>query len=208
MGETNGNYEAAHAEDLRAHPLPDEVEVAVVGTGPTGLTAAAMLAEYGVHAIVLDKASGPAEHSRAAVVHARTLETLEPLGIVADVLREGVIVPRFGVRDRDRRLLAVDFKDLPTPHPYTLMLPQDETEHLLRGALLRRGGEIAWDHEVTRVRQDAGGTEITIRSQQGEKRMRARYVLACDGAHSSVRESIGVSLEGATYPHSVVLADV
>jgi 2-polyprenyl-6-methoxyphenol hydroxylase-like FAD-dependent oxidoreductase len=49
-------------------------------------------------------------------------------------------------------LLAVDFGGLPTAYPYTLMLPQDETQRLLRGALHDHGGEILWEHEVTDVR--------------------------------------------------------
>ena len=130
MDDTNRSHRpvarALHVEEPRIHPmpgeLPDEVDVAVVGAGPVGLTAAAMLAGYGVRVAVLDGALGPAKHSRAAVVHARTLETLESLGVVTEALREGVVVPHFSVRDRDRRLLAVNFDDLPTPHPYTLML--------------------------------------------------------------------------------------
>ena len=47
-------------------------------------------------------------------------------------MRGGVVVPHFAIRDRDRRLLDVPFHELPTAHPYTLMLPQDETERLLR----------------------------------------------------------------------------
>ena len=208
MEEPNGKYRSMPAEGPDASQVPDEVEVAVVGAGPAGLTAAAMLAGYGVRVAVLDGASGPAEHSRAAVVHARTLEALGPLGVVDEALREGVIVPHFGVRDRDRRLLAVDFDGLPTPHPYTLMLPQDDTEGLLRRALRRRGGEIAWGREVVGVRQDAGGVELTIRSPRGEERARAKHVLACDGAHSSVRDAVEIPFEGETYPQSFVLADV
>src|SRR4028118_2034959 len=117
MEETNGSHRAAAQQDARARLVPDEVEVAVVGAGPTGLTAAAMLAGFGVRVVVLDGAPGPAQHSRAAVVHARTLETLEPLGVVAEALREGVVVPHFGVRDRDRRLPAVGFARPPPPHP-------------------------------------------------------------------------------------------
>jgi 2-polyprenyl-6-methoxyphenol hydroxylase-like FAD-dependent oxidoreductase len=64
----------------------------VVGAGPVGLTAAAMLAAYGIRTVVLDRADGPAGHSRAAVVHARTLETLKPIGIVDEAVRRGVVV--------------------------------------------------------------------------------------------------------------------
>src|SRR5919202_4945968 len=158
----NDGEHSSYVADSRS--MPDEVEVAVVGAGPVGLTMATMLAAYGIRTVVLDKAAGPAGHSRAAVIHARTLETLEPLGIVEEVVRKGVLVPHFGVRDRDRRLLAVDFGGLPTAYPYTLMLPQDETEHLLREALSRQGGAILWGHKVTHISQDTNGVEIVVRS--------------------------------------------
>ena len=187
---------------------PDEVEVAVIVAGPNGLTVATMLAAYGLRTVVLDRAVGPAGHSRAAVIHARTLETLEPLGIVDGLLRRGVVVPHFGVRDRDRRLLAVDFNRLPTAHLYTLMLQQDQTEHLLRQALRQYSGEVLWGCEVTGVRQDSTGVDLTVRCAWGSNMVRARFALGCDGAHSLVREALGIPFEGATYPQSFVLADV
>ena len=206
----NGNERIRRTEVTppRAEPYDDEVEVAVVGAGPVGLTAAAMLVAYGIRTVVLDGADGPAGHSRAAVVHARTLETLEPIGIVDQAVRRGVVVPNFGIRDRDRRLLSVPFGRLPTAHPYTLMLPQDETERLLRGALRRFGGEISWGHQVPEVRQDPEGVDLVVGSPRGEERLRARYVVGCDGAHSSLRGSVGIPFKGATYPESFVLADV
>jgi 2-polyprenyl-6-methoxyphenol hydroxylase-like FAD-dependent oxidoreductase len=204
----NAREQATHAADSRSRPMPGEVEVAVVGAGPVGLTIVSMLEAYGVRTVLLDRATGPAGHSRAAVIHARTLETLEPLGIVEEAVRKGVIVPHFGVRDRDRRLLAVDFDRLPTAYPYTLMLPQDETEHLLREALSRQGGAILWGHEVTKISQDTNGVEIAVRSARRNERLRARFLIGCDGAHSTVRETLGMRFEGATYPQSFVLADV
>jgi len=206
----NGNERIAGAEvgSLRAGSYENEAEVAVVGAGPAGLTTAAMLALYGIRAVVLDRAAGPARHSRAAVVHAGTLEALEPLGVADEMVDAGVVVPHFGVRDRDRSLLSVPFGGLPTAYPYTLMLPQDESEALLRQALHRHGGEVSWGREVTAVRQDETGVELAVRSARGEGRVRARYVVACDGAHSTVREALGIAFEGATYPESFVLADV
>jgi 2-polyprenyl-6-methoxyphenol hydroxylase-like FAD-dependent oxidoreductase len=200
--------ENAHVVDPSVGAIPDEVEVAVVGAGPVGLTTAAMLFGYGVRVAVLDAAAGPAPYSRAAVVHARTLETLAPLGVVGEMVQGGVVVPNFGVRDRDRRLLAVPFGDLPTAHPYSLMLPQDETERHLRGALHRQGGKILWSHELIGVRQDGTGAELKVRSPQGVRRLRARYVVGGDGAHSSVREAVRIPFEGDAYPQSFVLADV
>ena len=204
----NGDELAVGTMGAKAQSVPDEVEVAVVGAGPAGLTIASLLAAYGVKTVVFDRAAGPARYSRAAVVHARTLETLEPLGVVDEMLSKGVVVTHFSVRDRDRRLLAVHFGELSTPYPYTLMLPQDETEHLLRGALHDQGGEILWEHEVTDVRQYTSEVGLTVRSLQGDRQVRARYVVGCDGMHSSVREAVDIPFEGETYPQSFVLADV
>ena len=67
-------------------PFPEEVEVAVVGAGPTGLTLAALLCAYGIRTTVLDQATGPAGPSRVAVIPARTLETLESLGVAGEIL--------------------------------------------------------------------------------------------------------------------------
>src|SRR5919205_1284167 len=181
----NDREHATYTPDSRSRSMPDEVDVAVVGAGPVGLTIASMLAAYGIRTVVLDQAAGPAGHSRAAVVHARTLETLEPLGIVEEAVRRGVVVPHFGVRDRDRRLLVVDFGGLPTAHPYTLML----------------------QHEVTEISQDTSGVETTVQSAQKNERLRARFLIGCDGAHSTVRETLGMRFEGATYPQSFVLAE-
>ena len=69
---------------------PKEIEVAVVGAGSVGLTMATILATYGVRTAVFDQAARPARHSQPAVIYARTLETLEPLGIVDEMLPRGV----------------------------------------------------------------------------------------------------------------------
>jgi 2-polyprenyl-6-methoxyphenol hydroxylase-like FAD-dependent oxidoreductase len=183
----NGNEHAIETGGTTDRPPPEDVEVAVVGAGPTGLTLAGMLSGYGIRTAVLDSAAGPAPHSRAAVVHARTLETLEPLDVVGEMLGGGVVVPHFGVRDRDRLLLRVDFDGLPTNYPYTLMLPQDRTEHILLGALREHGGRVLWEHEVVGLQQDAGRAELVVRGARGEGRVRARYVVGCDGGHSFAR---------------------
>src|SRR5215210_6196104 len=204
----NGNEHATQTSGTTDRSLTEEVEVAVVGAGPTGLTLAVMLSGYGIQTAVLDGAAGPARHSRAAVVHARTLEILEPLGTVGEMLGGGVVVPHFGVRDRDRLLLGVDFDGLPTAHPYTLMLPQDRTERILLGALHEQGGRVHWEHEAVGLSQDAGGVELVVWGTRGERRVRARYVVGCDGGHSLARGALGIPFQGETYPQSFVLADV
>lgn len=203
---TDGNRLWASSNSGR--PFPEEVEVAVVGAGPTGLMLAALLCAYGIRTAVLDRATGPAGQSRAAVIQARTLETLEPLGVASEILGRGVVVPHFGIRDRDRRLLAVDFGLLPTAHPYTVMLQQEQTESVLRKALHRNGGEVQWGCEVTDVRQTREGVELQVETAETDGTVRARFAAGCDGANGSVREALRIPFEGGTYPQSFVLADV
>ena len=92
------------ATALPALPTP-ATDVVVVGAGPTGLALACGLAARGVEPLVLDRVAQGANTSRAAVVHARTLEVLEDIEVTEHLLRLGVVVPRFTIRDRDRPLL-------------------------------------------------------------------------------------------------------
>jgi 2-polyprenyl-6-methoxyphenol hydroxylase-like FAD-dependent oxidoreductase len=110
------------------------------GAGPTGLALAAELVRRGTRPLIIDRQSAGANTSRACVVHARTLEVLEPLGATRDLLEQGVKVPIFGVRDRDRSPITVDFAEVPSAFPFTLMCPQDRVERCLLRHLEKRGG--------------------------------------------------------------------
>lgn len=87
--------------------LPERTDVLVVGAGPTGLAVAVTLAGHGVTATVVDRLAEPPVTSRAAVVHAGTLEVLDRIGIAAPLAARGLRSARFSVRDRDRVLVTV-----------------------------------------------------------------------------------------------------
>ncbi|NUR91750.1 MAG: NAD(P)-binding protein, partial [Nonomuraea sp.] len=180
-------------------------DVLIVGAGPAGLALAASLARQGVDAVVVDRVATGANTSRAAVVHARTLEVLRTIDASEELVSRGVKVPRFTVRDRGRVLLTVDFDQLPTDFPYTLMVPQDVTEQVLLDRLRAAGGDVTRPCEIVSVEQDADG--VTATGAAGEV-FRARYAVAADGMHSTVREHTGISFTGDTYAQSFVLADV
>jgi 2-polyprenyl-6-methoxyphenol hydroxylase-like FAD-dependent oxidoreductase len=185
--------------------LPRTTDVLIVGAGPVGLTLAASLQARGVDVTLVDKAAAVATTSRAAVIHARTLEVLHSIDVSDELVRRGVIVPRFTVRDRDRALLSIDFDGLPTPHPYTLMLPQDITEDVLTDRLAELGGHVHRPYELARLEQDGDGVTATM---AGGETVRASYVVGADGMHSAVREQIGIGFAGDAYGQSFVLADV
>jgi 2-polyprenyl-6-methoxyphenol hydroxylase-like FAD-dependent oxidoreductase len=181
------------------------VDVTIIGAGPVGLTLATALVADGVDVVLLDRAAEGANTSRAAVVHARTLEVLREIKVSDELVSRGVIVPRFTVRDRDRVLLTVDFDELPTDFPYTLMVPQNVTEEVLLKRLEAAGGQVHRPYEVTGLEQDDAG--VTVTTATGET-VRARYAVGTDGMHSTVREYAGISFTGDTYEQSFILADV
>ncbi|CDO10001.1 FAD-dependent oxidoreductase [Mycolicibacterium cosmeticum] len=180
-------------------------DVLVVGAGPVGLTAAIVLTQRGHHVTVVDRQAEGANTSRAAVVHPRTLELLQPYGVTERLVGRGVHTPTFTIRDRDRVLIAVPFDRLATPYPYTLMISQADTEAYLLERLEELGGKVIRPATVTATTQRADGVEVTFDDGQ---RMTARYVIGADGMHSTVRERAGIGFTGSTYAESFVLADV
>ena len=190
---------------MNAIPLPAHTDVAIVGAGPTGLALAVTLASAGVEFVVVDRLAEGRNTSRAAVVHARTLEVLDDLGASAELIARGIPVTRFAVRDGSRRLLTVPFDGLPTPHPYTLMVPQYETEAVLLDRLRELGGDVHRPWEVDTIVQGDDGVTLTMST--GET-LGARYAVGADGMDSIVRHRAGIGFSGSAYAESFVLADV
>jgi len=188
--------------------LPETTDVVIVGAGPTGLTLAGILARERVPFVLVDRLAEGSNTSRAAVVHARTLEVLEEIEVTDRLRAGGLVVPRFTLRDRDRVLLTIRFDGLSTRYPYTLMIPQNATEAILLARLREMGGDVLRPHEVTDVRQDADGVTATVTADGGSRTLRGRYLVGADGMHSVVRERAGVGFTGGTYEQSFALADV
>jgi 2-polyprenyl-6-methoxyphenol hydroxylase-like FAD-dependent oxidoreductase len=182
-----------------------DTDVLVVGAGPTGLTLAAALTARGVRTLLIDKQAAGANTSRAAVVHARTLEVLEPLGVAGRLVDRGIQAQRFTIRDRDRVLVDLGFDRLPTRYPYTLMISQATTESVLLARLLELGGQVRQPSSVVDLGQDDAGVTATL---DDGSRLRARHVVGSDGMHSVVRERAGIPFSGGRYDESFVLADV
>jgi 2-polyprenyl-6-methoxyphenol hydroxylase-like FAD-dependent oxidoreductase len=95
---------------------PRRPEVVIAGAGPTGLALGCVLAAEGVPFVLVDRQAEGANTSRAAVIHARTLEVLEALHVTDRLCAEGLVVPRFILRDRDRALATIRFDRLGDAH--------------------------------------------------------------------------------------------
>lgn len=191
-----------------AKPLPSRTDVLVVGAGPTGLALSIALRQAGVDHVVVDKLSTGQNTSRAAVIHAHTLDVLGSVGVAGDLVARGLKLDTFSIRDRDRQLLDLSFSGLDTDHSYLLMLPQDVTEKVLAERLASLGGTVHRGVAVQAMTQSGSGVEATLDTASGPAVIRARYAVGADGMHSVVRSAAGIAFEGETYGESFVLADV
>ncbi len=189
--------------------LPTRTDVLIVGAGPTGLTLACALAQAGISAVVIDRQATGSNTSRAAAVHARTLEVLEPLDVTRRMVDAGHVVPTFAIRDRDRVVARIRFERLPTLYPFVLMVPQSTTEAILSARLQELGGVIIRECAVTAVDQCADAVQVTVTHGDLVRHViRAQFVVGADGMHSTVRKQSGIAFEGSAYEQSFVLADV
>ncbi len=183
----------------------NDTDVLVVGAGPTGLALGASLLARGARAVVVDALAEGQNTTRAAAVNARTLEVLEDLDVARRMVKAGLIAPRFTMRHGRHILMPVDFSQLPTKHPYTLMLSQADTERLLLERLHELGGQVIRPKTLSRLAQDADGVTATF--DDGDT-IRAGYVVGADGMHSTVRDHAGIGFTGGEFAESFTLADV
>ena len=178
--------------------LPQETDVLIVGAGPTGLALAVTLRQAGIRSLIVDRLAAGQNTSRAAVIHAHTLEVLERLGVTDALERRGLPLTRFVLRDHDKAVLELDFSMLPSRYAQILMIPQDETEAILAERLEALGGSVERGVTATAIESGAGGATVHVETTEGEQAIRARYVVGGDGMHSVVREAAGIAFDGET----------
>jgi 3-(3-hydroxy-phenyl)propionate hydroxylase len=189
--------------------------VIIVGAGPTGLTAATLLAQSGVECLVLDRWEAVYPQPRAVHLDDEVYRTLARLGL-GDALA-AISRPCRGLRlvDKDMRVLAELRRDTDRGrhgYPQANMFDQPELERLLRDNLSRyptatiRGGV-----EVTALTQDGDGpvrVELTDRATGTPDTLLADYVLGCDGANSIARAAIGSTMRDLRFEQRWLVVDV
>jgi 2-polyprenyl-6-methoxyphenol hydroxylase-like FAD-dependent oxidoreductase len=188
-----------------------KTDVLVVGAGPTGLMLANELARRGIDAVIVDRHSGPAQQSRAMVVHARTLEIYQKLGIAERALDLGRVGSGANMWAEGRWTARIPFGDLGkdvSPFPYVLMLGQDDNERILGQRLAEQGAAVLWNTELVALEQHADRVAAMLRLPDGTlQQVDAGYIAGCDGARSAVRAHCGIGFPGAPYEHVFFVAD-
>lgn len=181
-----------------------KIDVLVVGAGPTGLLMAAEAARYGLSCRIIDREIKPTDQSRALVIHARTMELFDHLGIATWFLEEGLIVKAANPMSRHERIAHVSLSQIDSPYPFVLSLEQSKTEAILTRYLKTFGIEI--ERGVELLQLDSFPTHITAKIS-GEE-IEASWIVGCDGAHSFVRKSFHLSFQGKLFSDIFSLADV
>ena len=178
-----------------------EHAVVIAGGGPTGLMLAAELALAGVDvAIVARRLTQDLPGSRAGGLHSRTIEILDQRGIADRFLAEGqkAQVAGFGAT-------RLDISDFPTRHNYGLGLWQKHIERILAGWVGELPVTFYRGREVTGFTQDDSGVEVNVSDGQ---RLRAEYLVGCDGGRSLVRKTAGIEFPGWDPTTSALIAEV
>ncbi len=182
--------------------------VLIVGAGPVGLTLASLLHRQGLACRIIDKAPEPTRTSKALVIWGRTMEMLDDLGLVDRFLDRGFPLQRARIFGNTSLLVEIPFEVEGTHYPKPTMLSQAVTEELLTehlesvGIPVERPVELLGfddlgDHIRAKIRYPDGGVEES----------RFDWIVGCDGAHSTVRQRLGIEFTGEAEPNDWILAD-
>jgi 2-polyprenyl-6-methoxyphenol hydroxylase-like FAD-dependent oxidoreductase len=187
-------------------------DVLIIGAGPTGLVLALWLTELGVKVRIVDKTAEPGTTSRALAVQARTLELYRQLDLTDAVLKHGHRVPAVNLWVNGEPATRLSFErigsDL-TPYPFLHIFPQDQHERLLIERLERLGVSVGRRTELVSFTDEGERVIARLRGPEGQdETCEANYIAGCDGAHSTVRDTIGTGFPGGTYRQVFYVADV
>jgi putative polyketide hydroxylase len=189
-------------------PATDEAPVLIAGGGMVGLSAATFLAHQGIPSVAIERLKVSSPLPRAAFFHMRTLEMFRSVGIEErvreasekDFVPEGAIIAMDTVAGRKLADIIPNLNEgVDAVSPCRrLFLNQPSLEPILRERARQAGATVLQGTEIVDVRQDADGVTVSVRNVDGggERELRGKYLIAADGGHSKVRESLGIGYEG------------
>ena len=170
--------------------------VLVVGAGPTGLLLASELRRRGVPCHLIDARPGPLHWDRATVVHPRSLQIFESLGLVDKLLDVGCRQRVIKIYSGGKMLGVIDLSTCGSVYGFNLGVSEDVTESILTEYLGQQGGEVNRSSRLVGLTLYADGVLAEIERDGERYQVDARWVVGCDGIHSATRELSGIGFEG------------
>ncbi len=178
------------------------IDVLVIGAGPSGSTVAIDLVRRGFDVRIVDRSPHAFDGSRAKGIQPRSLEVLEDLGALDEVLAGGSTYPKLGIHAGP---LAVPWKMFThreatpdVPYPNTWLIPQFRTDRALHARLGELGREIEFGRELTELTQDEDTVVAKVVGPDGVEEIVARYAVGADGGSSAVRKQLDIGFVGTT----------
>jgi 2-polyprenyl-6-methoxyphenol hydroxylase-like FAD-dependent oxidoreductase len=173
-----------------------QVAVLVVGAGPTGLLLASELCRRGVKCRLIDAHPAPLHWDRATVVHPRSLEVFESLGIVEPVLAAGVKQKLARLHSAGSVIGEIDLSICGSRYGFNIGISEEVTESILTAYLHKQGGNVVRSSRLVKLERREGGVLATIQRDEASEQISARWVVGCDGVHSTTRKLSGIELVG------------
>lgn len=170
--------------------------VLVVGAGPAGLLTAAELVRRGVPCILIDAHEQPMDWDRATVVHPRSIEILDALGIAEPLLRAGVKQRHAHIHADGDVLGDIDLSLCGSRYPFNIGISEEVTESILHDHLVAHGGAVTRATTLVDLRTAQDGVVATVEHGGERSEIRAEWVVGCDGHHSTVRTLMGIDQDG------------
>lgn len=187
--------------------METDVAVLVVGAGPTGLLLAAELARRGVATRIIDLNPGALHWDRATIVHPRSLEVFESLGIVEPLLAVGVKQRTARIHSAGRVLGEIDLSLCGSRYGFNIGVSEEVTESVLTDYLHRLGGDIVRSSRLVGLEQDADRVVATIDHAGTTETVSAQWLVGCDGIRSAARSLSGIELTGHDHVESWAVFD-
>ncbi|MFF2467016.1 FAD-dependent oxidoreductase [Streptomyces mirabilis] len=181
---------------------PQTIDVLIVGAGPSGSALAIDLVRRGLDVRIVDRSPHAFDGSRAKGIQPRSLEVLEDLGALDDVLAGGDLYPKLGLHAGP---IGVPWKMFPhkeatpdVPYPNTWLIPQFRTDRALHARLSELGREVEFSKELTELTQDEDTVVAKVVGADGVEEIVARYAVGADGGSSAVRKQLDIGFAGTT----------
>jgi 2-polyprenyl-6-methoxyphenol hydroxylase-like FAD-dependent oxidoreductase len=179
-----------------------DLDVLIVGAGPTGSTLAIDLARRGLKIRIVDRSPSAFDGSRAKGVQPRTLEVFQDLGVLDEVRAGGSVYPKlalhFGPLGVPWRMFPDKEPSAQVPFPNTWLIPQFRTDRALHAQLRRLGHEVEFARELVELNQDPDTVTARVADADGIEEITARYLVGADGGSSAVRKHVGIEFTGTT----------